>query len=65
MNNTPIENIDKFYSLTQIQNLLGMSHKTVLHYVYEGKLKAHRFNGGTYRVTETDLKDFINEATKD
>ena len=60
-----LESINKFYSLTEIQNMLGMSHKSVLHYVNAGLLKAYRIGeGGKYRVAEEDLKDFLQREMR-
>lgn len=62
--NTSINGMPKFYTLTQVAELLGMHHKTVLSYVYQGKLKASRIGGGKYRVSEDDLQDFLNAQTQ-
>lgn len=48
----------KFYSLTDIEKILGVTHRTVLLYVRDKKLKAFKV-GGQWRVTEADLKEFI------
>ncbi len=48
----------KLYSLTDIEKILGVTHRTVLQYVRDKKLKALKV-GGQWRVTEKDLKEFI------
>ena len=48
----------KFYSLTDIEKILGVTHRTVLLYVRDKKLKAFKV-AGQWRVTEADLKEFI------
>lgn len=47
----------KFYTLTQIAELLQMNEQTIRRYAREGKLKAALF-GREYRVREDDLNHF-------
>ena len=49
----------KLYTLTELEPVLGVTHRTLLSYVYDGKLKA-KIIGGKYRVTADALREFIN-----
>lgn len=48
----------KLYSITDVEKILGVTHRTVLQYVRDKKLKAFKI-GGRWKVTEGDLKEFI------
>lgn len=48
----------KLYTLTEIETVLGVTHRTLLTYVTSGKLKAIKI-GGRWKVTKTALKEFI------
>lgn len=47
------------YTLTELEPVLGVTHRTLLNYVKDGKLKAVKI-GGKYKVSEENLKKFIN-----
>ena len=47
------------YTLTELEPILGVTHRTLLTYVKSGKLKAVKI-GGKYKVSEENLKKFIN-----
>ena len=47
------------YTLTELEPILGVTHRTLLTYVKTGKLKAVKI-GGKYKVSEENLKKFIN-----
>lgn len=49
----------KLYTLTELESVLGVTHRSLLTYVTAGKLKAKKI-GGKWRVTKADLKDFID-----
>ena len=49
----------KLYTLAELEPVLGVTHRTLLSYVYDGKLKA-KIIGGKYRVTQDALRDFIS-----
>lgn len=49
----------KLYTLTELEDILGVTHRTLLDYVKQGKLKARKI-GGKWKVTEENLKLFIN-----
>lgn len=53
-----LENI-RLYSLTEIEPILGVTHRTLLTYVKEKKLKAVKV-GGKWKVSEENLLNFIN-----
>lgn len=56
--NKPAE-IEKLYSLKEIEGILQVTHRSLLRYVYSGKLPARKI-AGRYRVTESDLRAFLN-----
>lgn len=47
------------YSLSDLEPILGVTHRTLLRYVTEGKLKAVKI-GGRWKVSQDNLKAFIN-----
>lgn len=56
-----LENLDNFrvYTLTELEPVLGVTHRTLLQYVTDGKLKAVKI-GGKWKVSEDNLRRFIN-----
>ncbi len=51
----------KLYTLTEIEPIIGVSHRSLLTYVKQGKIKAVKI-GGMWRVKEKDLQDFLNNG---
>jgi len=49
----------KMYNLTELEPIIGVTHRTLLTYVKEGKLKAVKI-GGKWKVSEANLKEFLN-----
>lgn len=49
----------KVYTLTEIEPILGVTHRTLLNYVKQGKIKAIKL-GGKWKITEDNLKKFLN-----
>ena len=49
----------KLYTLTELEGVLGVTHRTLLSYVKDGKLKAVKI-GGKWKVSDDNLKAFIN-----
>lgn len=49
----------KVYTLTDIENIVGVSHRTLLTYVKENRIKANKI-GGKWIVTEENLTKFLN-----
>lgn len=65
-NNTEkLQSLDAFrlYTLTEVEPILGVSHRTLLDYVKTGKIKAVKI-GGKWKVSEENLKTFINGEEK-
>ena len=61
-NNTEkLQSLDtlRLYTLTEVEPILGVSHRTLLDYVKTGKIKAVKI-GGKWKVSEQNLKAFIN-----
>lgn len=48
----------KLYTLTELQEVIGVSHRTLLAYVKKGRIKASKI-AGKWRVTEQNLRKFI------
>lgn len=49
----------KVYSLTEIEPILGVTHRTLLTYIKNGRLKGVKI-GGKWKVSEENLRKFIN-----
>ena len=49
----------KVYTLTEIEPILGVTHRTLLTYVKTGRLKSVKI-GGKWKVKEEDLKSLLN-----
>lgn len=47
------------YNLTDLESILGVTHRTLLTYVKTGKLKATKI-GGKWKVSDDNLKKFVN-----
>lgn len=47
----------RLYTLSEIEPIIGVTHRTLQQYIYDGKLKAVKI-GGRWKVTETELKRF-------
>ena len=49
----------RLYTLTEIEPILGIGHRTLLEYVAKGKIRAVKI-GGKWKVSEENLRAFIN-----
>lgn len=49
----------KVYSLTEIEPILGVTHRTLLSYIKDGRLKGVKI-GGKWKVSKENLKKFMN-----
>ena len=49
----------KVYSLTEIEPILGVTHRTLLTYIKDGCLKGVKI-GGKWKVSGENLRKFIN-----
>jgi len=49
----------KLYTLTEIEPILGCTHRTLLSYVADGRLKAVKI-GGKWKITAENLAKFLN-----
>ncbi|MBR6396908.1 MAG: helix-turn-helix domain-containing protein, partial [Lachnospiraceae bacterium] len=54
----------KLYTLTELEGVLGVSHRTLLTYVKQGRLKAVKA-GGKWKVTKEQLKAFVEGTPTD
>ena len=48
----------KLYTLTDLEEIIGVSHMTLLRHVKAGKLPARKI-AGKWRVTEADLREYL------
>lgn len=48
-------------TINNVSERLNVSERTVRNLIYSGKLPAFKI-GGTYRINETDLNEFINSS---
>jgi len=55
--------VEKYYSTEDIAEILGFKEKTVREWLRTGKLKGKKV-GRLWRVKESDLEEFINNAEK-
>lgn len=56
-----LENI-KLYTLPQVAKILGVTDRTAWNYVKAQKIKAVKI-GGKWKVSEDNLREFINGGT--
>lgn len=49
----------RVYTLSELEPILGVTHRTLLTYVKTGRLAAVKM-GGQWKVSEDNLKAFIN-----
>lgn len=49
------------HSILDVSKRLGISRSLVYGEIHSGQLRAHRFGKRTYRVSEGDLQDYIEE----
>lgn len=49
----------KVYTLTEIEPILGVTHRTLLNYIKDGRLKGVKI-GGKWKVSGDTLRKFIN-----
>lgn len=47
------------YTLTELESVLGVTHRTLQTYIKDGRLKGVKI-GGKWKVSEENLKKFIN-----
>lgn len=52
----------KFYTVTEIAEILQVHWQSVLNYIKSGKLKAVKLGKG-YRISSTALSNFISDST--
>lgn len=55
-----MDNLPMVYTIDEIAGILKLTRRTVYSYVKDGRLRAAKI-GKEYRITETALKDFLNE----
>lgn len=52
---------NKLLSTSDVARLLGVTSRTVLNWIDEGKIPAFRF-GLSYKIAENDLKNFVENS---
>ena len=55
---------EKFYTIDQVAEIIGIHHKTVRKFISEGKLKASKI-GKQWRITGYDLNNFMESKDAD
>lgn len=53
----------KLYTLTELEGLLGITHRTLLTHIKDKKLKASKI-AGKWRITERNLKLYLKGEAK-
>ena len=54
--------MDKLYSVEDVSKILQVHDNTTRRYIKSGRLKAVKI-GKAYRISETDLKAFLDSTT--
>ncbi len=49
----------RLYTLTELEPVLGVTHRTLQTYIKDGRLKGVKL-GGKWKVTEESLQRFLN-----
>ena len=49
----------RLYTLTELEPLLGVTHRTLQTYIKDGRIKGVKI-GGKWKVTEENLQKFLN-----
>lgn len=48
----------RLYTLTELESIIGVTHRSLLTYIKDGRLKGKKI-AGKWRVTESELKRFV------
>jgi excisionase family DNA binding protein len=51
--------MEKLLSTSEVCKIMGLSSKTILKYVAQGKLTPIRINKRVFRFTDTEVKNFV------
>jgi len=49
----------KLFTLTELESVLGVTHRTLQNYIKDGRLKGVKI-GGKWKVSEANLTKFLN-----
>ncbi len=49
----------RLYTLTEIEDVLGVTHRTLLQWIKDGKLPGAVKMGGKWKISEGNLKKFL------
>lgn len=49
----------RLYKLSEVAEIMGVTHRTIWNYVKAGKIPARKI-AGTWRITEKNLRDYLN-----
>ena len=52
----------RLYTLTELEPILGVTHRTLLTYMKQGRLRGVKI-GGKWKVSEETLRRFVNGET--
>mgnify|MGYP001557849527 FL=1 len=51
----------KLLCIAEVARRLGVSPRTVYHYLRDGKLKGTKLAGKTWRINPADLREFVKQ----
>lgn len=51
--------VTRLFSLTELEEVLGVTHRTLQTYIKDGRLKGVKI-GGRWKVSEESLRSFVN-----
>lgn len=54
-----MENVDTFYTVTEIADMLRVHRYTVIRWIHSGKVRAYR-SGKNWRIKKSDFKEWLN-----
>ncbi len=49
----------KLYNISELEPVIGVTHRSIVNYIKTGKLKAVKI-GGKWKVSEDNLRKFLN-----
>ncbi len=52
-----------FYWTKEVAKIMGVEHKTVLHWIYKGKIPARKF-GGRWIILKDEFENFLRKLPK-
>lgn len=50
----------KYYTITEIEPIVGHTHRTIMQHIYDGKLQAVKIGGGKWKISEENLQRYLS-----